>query len=85
MKQLTYIMVKPEFAEKPEVINLVKEEAKKVGMKILREKFVKYSKISKSISSYVITLSTFSSTFFNKSIIDCFFSEDVFHIRGVFC
>ena len=43
MKQLTYIMVKPEFAEKPEVIALVKEEAKNAGMEILREKFVKYS------------------------------------------
>ncbi|MBE7074232.1 MAG: hypothetical protein E7379_04000 [Clostridiales bacterium] len=44
MKQLTYIMVKPEFAEKPEVINLVKEEAVKAGMTILREKFIKYTK-----------------------------------------
>lgn len=44
MKQLTYIMVKPEFAEKPEVIELVKKEAKEAGMEILREKFVKYSK-----------------------------------------
>lgn len=44
MKQLTYIMVKPEFAEKPEVIELVKKEAKDAGMEILREKFVKYSK-----------------------------------------
>lgn len=44
MKQTTYIMVKPEFAEKQEVINLVKEEAKNAGMEILREKFVKYSK-----------------------------------------
>ena len=44
MKQLTYIMVKPEFAEKPEVIELVKKEAKEAGMKILREKFVMYTK-----------------------------------------
>ena len=44
MKQLTYIMVKPEFAEKPEVIELVKKEAEQSGMKILREKFIKYSK-----------------------------------------
>ena len=44
MKQQTYIMVKPEFAEKPEVIELVKETAQKVGMEILRESFVKYSK-----------------------------------------
>lgn len=44
MKQLTYIMVKPEFAEMPHVIELVKEEAKKAGMKILREKFVVYTK-----------------------------------------
>lgn len=43
MKQLTYIMVKPEFAEKEEVIELVKKEAKEAGMEILREKFVKYS------------------------------------------
>ena len=43
MKQLTYIMVKPEFAEKPEVIELVKKEAREAGMEILREKFVKYS------------------------------------------
>ena len=43
MKQLTYIMVKPEFAEKPEVIALVKSEAEKAGMQILREKFVKYT------------------------------------------
>ena len=28
MKQLTYIMVKPEFAEKQDVIELVKKEAK---------------------------------------------------------
>lgn len=44
MKQLTYIMVKPEFAEKPEVIELVKKEAKEAGMEILREKFVLYTK-----------------------------------------
>ena len=44
MKQLTYIMVKPEFAEKPEVIELVKKEAEQAGMTILREKFVKYTK-----------------------------------------
>ena len=43
MKQLTYIMVKPEFAEKPEVIELVKKEANAAGMEILREKFVNYS------------------------------------------
>ena len=43
MKQLTYIMVKPEFAEKEEVIELVKKEAREAGMEILREKFVKYS------------------------------------------
>jgi len=44
MKQLTYIMVKPEFAEKQEVIELVKKEAKEAGMEILREKFVMYTK-----------------------------------------
>ena len=44
MKQLTYIMVKPEFAEMPDVINLVKKEAQEAGMEILREKFVKYTK-----------------------------------------
>ena len=44
MKQQTYIMVKPEFAEMPNVIEMVKEEAQKAGMEILREKFVKYSK-----------------------------------------
>lgn len=44
MKQLTYIMVKPEFAEMPNVIALVKEEIEKAGMKILRQKFVKYTK-----------------------------------------
>lgn len=44
MKQLTYIMVKPEFAEKQEVIDLVKKEAQEAGMKILREKFVHYTK-----------------------------------------
>ena len=43
MKELTYIMVKPEFAEKQEIIELVKKEAKEAGMKILREKFVKYT------------------------------------------
>ncbi len=43
MKQKTYIMVKPEFAENAEIINLVKNEAENAGMKILREKFVKYS------------------------------------------
>ena len=44
MKQLTYIMVKPEFAEMPDVIALVKKEAQEAGMEILREKFVMYSK-----------------------------------------
>ena len=44
MKQLTYIMVKPEFAEMPEVIELVKKEAEAAGIKILREKFVMYTK-----------------------------------------
>ena len=44
MKQQTYIMVKPEFAEMPNVIDLVKLEAKNAGMNILREKYVKYSK-----------------------------------------
>ncbi len=44
MKQTTYIMVKPEFADKPEVIELVKEEALKAGMEIVRSKFVKYTK-----------------------------------------
>ena len=44
MKQLTYIMVKPEFAEKQEVIDLVKKEAQEAGMTILREKFVSYTK-----------------------------------------
>ena len=43
MKQLTYIMVKPEFAEMPEVIAAVKAEAEKAGMTILREKFVRYT------------------------------------------
>ena len=43
MKQLTYIMVKPEFAEKEEVIELVKKEAREAGMEILREKFVRYT------------------------------------------
>ena len=44
MKQLTYIMVKPEFAEMPNVISLVKAEAEKAGMEILREKFIMYTK-----------------------------------------
>ena len=44
MNQQTYIMVKPEFAEMPNVIDLVKLEAKNAGMNILREKYVKYSK-----------------------------------------
>ena len=44
MKQLTYIMVKPEFAENQEVIDLVKKEATNAGMVILREKFVVYTK-----------------------------------------
>lgn len=44
MKQLTYIMVKPDFAENPDIITLVKEEAKKAGIMILREKYVKYTK-----------------------------------------
>ena len=44
MKQLTYIMVKPEFAEMPDVIELVKKEAIEAGMGILREKFVFYTK-----------------------------------------
>ena len=43
MKQLTYIMVKPEFAEMSEVISTVKVEAEKAGMTILREKFVRYT------------------------------------------
>ena len=44
MEQQTYIMVKPEFAEMPNVIELVKQEAQTAGMTILREKFVRYSK-----------------------------------------
>ena len=44
MKQQTYIMVKPEFAEMPNVIALVKKEIKGAGFDILREKFVRYSK-----------------------------------------
>lgn len=44
MKELTYIMVKPEFAEKQDVIDLVKKEAQQAGMEILREKFVMYTK-----------------------------------------
>ncbi len=44
MKQTTYIMVKPEFADKQEVIDLVKEEATEAGMEIVRAKFVKYTK-----------------------------------------
>ena len=39
----TYIMVKPHFANFPEVINLVKREAVNAGMKIVDEKFIKYS------------------------------------------
>ena len=39
----TYIMVKPHFANFPEVINLVKKEAVNAGMQIIDEKFVKYS------------------------------------------
>ena len=39
----TYIMVKPHFANFPEVINLVKKEAVNAGMKIIDEKFIKYS------------------------------------------
>lgn len=44
MIQQTYIMVKPEFAEKQEVIDLVKNAATLAGMKILKEKFVLYTK-----------------------------------------
>lgn len=38
----TYIMVKPHFANFKLVIDLVRKEAMKAGMQILREKFVKY-------------------------------------------
>lgn len=41
----TYIMVKPHFANYDKVIELVKSEAKKAGMTIVKEKFVKYSKL----------------------------------------
>lgn len=40
----TYIMIKPHFANYPEIISLVKKEAMSAGMSIVREKFVKYSK-----------------------------------------
>ena len=40
----TYIMVKPHFANYCKVIALVKSEAKKAGMTILNEKFVKYGR-----------------------------------------
>lgn len=40
----TYIMVKPHFANYPEIISLVKKEAATAGMTIVREKYVKYSK-----------------------------------------
>ena len=39
----TYIMVKPHFANFPEVINLVRKKAINAGMQIVDEKFVKYS------------------------------------------
>lgn len=40
----TYIMVKPHFANYDKVIELVKSEARKAGMTIVKEKFVKYTK-----------------------------------------
>ena len=43
MKQITYIMVKPHFANFDNVIELVKKEAEAIGMTILEEKFVRYS------------------------------------------
>lgn len=39
----TYIMVKPHFANFPQVIDLVKKEAVNAGMQIVDEKFIKYS------------------------------------------
>lgn len=41
----TYIMVKPHFANYDKVIELVKSEARKAGMTIVEENFVKYSKL----------------------------------------
>jgi len=38
----TYVMVKPEFANDPRVIKLVRLETAKLGLKIERAKFVKY-------------------------------------------
>ena len=40
----TYIMVKPHFANYDNVITLVKNEAKKAGMTIVNEKFIKYGR-----------------------------------------
>lgn len=40
--ELSYVMVKPEFANKPEVITIVKKEIAKRGFKIVEESFIKY-------------------------------------------
>lgn len=43
MKQTTYIMVKPHFANFNEIIDLVKKETTNLGMEITESSFVKYS------------------------------------------
>ena len=43
MKQTTYIMVKPHFANYDEIIKLVKEKITSKGMDIVDESFIKYS------------------------------------------
>ena len=40
--ELSYVMVKPEFANKPEVVAIVKKEIAKRGYKIIEESFVQY-------------------------------------------
>ena len=43
MKQTTYIMVKPHFANYDSVISLVKEKIHELGLEIQDEAFIKYS------------------------------------------
>lgn len=43
MKQTTYIMVKPHFANYEEIINLVKNEINNQGFSIIDSSFVKYT------------------------------------------
>ena len=43
MKQTTYIMVKPHFANYPEIVELVENKIKEKGMNIKESAFIRYS------------------------------------------